>query len=867
MSTDSPANDQSRKLRPSHYMRARRPYLYSDSKRVGQTTLTREVLSHHLETLTNQKDEATFEKFAHRLVQKFIAPNLRPQTGPAGGGDGKTDAETYPVAESISLRWYVHDPAPAGERWAFAFSAKKEWRDKVKSDVAAISGTGRGYPRIYFVTNQYAAAGKSAAAQDALEQEHGIPVTILDRTWLLDCVFDQDSLDIAIETLGVGAPTDNFVDQPGPEDLKRLAELDRLEKVIGDGAHYNGTPHALVEDCHSAALLSRGLEKPRVETEGRFQRALCLARQHKLPKLELAINYDWAWTYFFWFEDFVELNSKYDDVEKLAISSDSADDLERASNLLSLLRASVAHGEIASADAKLEKRTADLLSALEQLQADKSRPNNALHAQALALLTRLTERKQTIGDDEGAADDLWDEFRSVIEASDGLGTFPFEQIADALTEVGQFVAESPAFDKLFETITDKTAARRTEGEAARRNTTRGFQKLEKGFTYDAIRWFGRAVGLLVKAEYEDELIKALVGLSLAFEKAGLYWAARNYAIAALAHQFSALERTGSLAQVNPALLSRWFSTEVQTGRIPYILYSYYLWLMVSSARATDDQKGEILFDQQLDHSAFLGALLIKTPVEQLHGVAKLPDALERLGLLQSRIALLFLMGQEDILRTEWSVPSEETTEGYLQFFDHLAEFGEKNIYPQQPDYMFEDQTCIKSRILGCGIEISCSNNITSISIGEAILGALESLLATSLNHRILPQLDRLHIRIEPYDAIESIQLDFSSSEGETIGIIKHAPRLPHKNIQNPSWFSNWLFDAVVQIFFQFAAPENVNEWTKEVLEAERGFCRSLTFSNVPSAMDLIIGNDRMPMSIDEWIVEDDIAYSVLRKTG
>jgi hypothetical protein len=46
----------------------------------------------------------------------------------------------------------------------------------------------------------------------------------------------------------------------------------------------------------------------------------------------------------------------------------------------------------------------------------------------------------------------------------------------------------------------------------------------------------------------------------------------------------------------------------------------------------------------------------------------LPDAFERLGLHHSRTALLFLMGREDVLRMEGSVPREKTAEGYLEFF-------------------------------------------------------------------------------------------------------------------------------------------------------------------------------------------------------
>jgi hypothetical protein len=90
-------------------MRKRRPHLFSDSTTTTERTVTRDVFSYHLETLTSQKDEGKFEDFARGLAEKFISPNLRPQTGPLGGGDGKTDSETYPVAAEVASRWYVPD--------------------------------------------------------------------------------------------------------------------------------------------------------------------------------------------------------------------------------------------------------------------------------------------------------------------------------------------------------------------------------------------------------------------------------------------------------------------------------------------------------------------------------------------------------------------------------------------------------------------------------------------------------------------------------------------------------------------------------------------------------------------------------------
>jgi hypothetical protein len=93
-------------VRPSEYMKQRRPYLFSDSEVISTPTPSREILDHYLESLTNRKEENEFEHFCRRLAEKELCPNLRPQTGPSGGGDSKVDSETYPVSSEISLRWY-----------------------------------------------------------------------------------------------------------------------------------------------------------------------------------------------------------------------------------------------------------------------------------------------------------------------------------------------------------------------------------------------------------------------------------------------------------------------------------------------------------------------------------------------------------------------------------------------------------------------------------------------------------------------------------------------------------------------------------------------------------------------------------------
>lgn len=843
-------------------MRERRPYLYSDSKKTRSFSLTKEVLSHHLDTLTHQKGETEFENFALALAQKFISPNIRPQTGPTGGGDGKTDAENFQVSQDIALRWYTTDLAAATERWAFAFSAKKKWRDKVRSDVREIVGTGRGYQMIFFITNQFAPSRKSAEVQDALVEEHGVPVTILDRTWILDHVFGRDSVDIAVDVLGVG--TAEEVDAPGPEDRRRLAELAALERDIADGTKYVDAPHALIEDCAAAAVLARSVEKPREDVDGRFMRAVRLARQHEFPKLELAAVYQWAWTSFFWFDDPAALNTQYDDVQSLALQSDAADDLERLTNLIPLLRKSVAAGALKPEDAKLEQRCATLKAALSVLRADAVRPNNALHAHALVLIVELTERAyvREISED---LDSVWDEFREVIEKSDGLGTFPFESIADLLTQLGEVIPESAAFDRLYEVLTDKLSVRKSEGEAAERNSTRGFQKLQKGLPYEAIRWFGRSVGLLIKEEYEVELIRALIGSSIAYQMAGLHWASRNYALAAASQQFSAFWRTGSIAEVNPATMTRLFESELKLGRIPYILFAYQLGAIVSQARATTPDRQEHLSKKRIDQSNWLATLLIKTPHAALSTISRFPDVLDRLSLHEARLPLLFLMGREDVLRAEGWLSPRVTQEEYLKYFESMAKFAQVHLAGIEPDYLTDVRAVLRSRVLGCEVVVSCANNLNSIAVGEGILGALESLLATSLDFRMLPHSDRLSLRVDPVDGAPlRPTLEFTEEDGATVGIVTHPPKFDFATREDAISFPEWLNDAVVDVLSHLATPSDIEDWAARVLGEENAFSRALLFSNVPNQTSLLHNDGTARLSIEDWQEVGDTAYEITR---
>ena len=104
---------ESGKFDPVEYMRRTRPEHFSDSVVTREPAIDPDYFEYHLESLTSRSQEIQFENFARRLAEVEICPNLRPQTGPTGGGDSKTDSSTYPVAQELADRTYWGTPVQA----------------------------------------------------------------------------------------------------------------------------------------------------------------------------------------------------------------------------------------------------------------------------------------------------------------------------------------------------------------------------------------------------------------------------------------------------------------------------------------------------------------------------------------------------------------------------------------------------------------------------------------------------------------------------------------------------------------------------------------------------------------------------------
>ena len=155
--------------------------------------------------MTSRNQETEFAYFARRLAQKEICPNLRPQTGPIGGGNSKVDSETIPVSSDVADVWVGGQSGGSESEVGFRLGAKEDWKTKVAQDVEKIASINRGYTPIYFITNQFARDKSRADSEDTLTQKFSIQVVILDRTWITKVVLEKGREELAIEALHINS--------------------------------------------------------------------------------------------------------------------------------------------------------------------------------------------------------------------------------------------------------------------------------------------------------------------------------------------------------------------------------------------------------------------------------------------------------------------------------------------------------------------------------------------------------------------------------------------------------------------------------------------------------------------------------------
>lgn len=837
--------EQDKVIMPSEFMRQLRPELYSDTKGATSYLLDATTLEYHLESITSRNQTHDFEIFCRKLCERTICPNLKPATGPEGGGDSKADSETYPVADEIATLTFVGEANAGQERWAFAFSAKKKWAQKVRDDVIGIVNTQRGYRKIFCVTAQFAPAKTRARIEDELSTEHGLVITILDRSWIVDQIISHDRKDIAFNYLSAGQEIFDDL-RLGPSDYSRTQQLEDIEKALNNPDFYAGMELQRVTEALVAAKLSRNLERPRTETDGRFARAIRFASQDGTYRQHLLAIYESIWTNFWWFDDVTHLNNNYDTFESLVIENEHALNLELLCNLAQLLFNTVLLHHLTIDEAQLSVRVSRLKKTLLTIADDKSRPNNALEAKTSLLVIQVNEA--LLGNNHQDLSSLWLHFSEVVNEANGLGEYSFDRLTSLIEAFGKVAGNNTAYATLVDDVSDSVTKRTGEAQGAlvllKRAQQLGFED-----NFEMIRLLGKAAPQLTKKEYIEQLIESVQLLSLAYRSAGLLWAARASCCFSIASIFIDSEENSNLPAVIVPTLLLSGTIALELRHLPDFLEAVRLVRGCAISLPLDDASKNLVAERLQDQDWILASQLLHFTQDELEQVRSLPDVLEMLGLNRSRNSLLFALGHEGMLRTEGSIPDSESPEKVAEFFTLLAS-QPATLNMTTPAILngFSNEPFV-SKVQGMRVIVHHLHSENSILVAEAIIGTIEALFATVLALEVAAHTEKFTVSIEE---IKEIRVPDFKIDRETMNAtIQWPENLSPSTHGRQEEIQRALISLAAEIFASTCAVTNLRETVDYLLINESVFDRV--------AMILFAGNSRQRVykqnisRLDEWL--------------
>ena len=713
-----------KQFKPSEFYRKQRPENFSDSYQKEENKLTLELLSFELDKITTNQKHDLFENLCVKLAWALIAPNLIPQTWPTGWWDGKTDSETHPVSENISIKWF-HSKTwwDNNERWAIAISAKKDWKSKLKKDVTGIINSWRGYTKIFFLSNQTPSSKLMKETQDSLKKEYWVDVIILNWKWVLDNIFKNGFINIAVKELNLDESykTTQIL---WANDAERVKILEDLEEKIKNPDRYLDYDYQIVIDAINAANISRHLELPKDTTTGRYERAKRLNKKFWSLKLDLQILYQLAWTYYMYFDDYLGFITEYKEFCELILRNwCDADDLEFYSTLTHLLITLSVQVDI-SDSCNVNECIINYISILERYIDDTNKNTNHFIAKAHKLIHLLTEWIRNKWD----VSEYLKQIGELFKESQSYMKFPFWMFKQEIEVLWNVLLDSAEYDILINIVSEIDAKRNNEISSWVVLLERGIQKIDGEKYKDGVIFLWRTIRRLAKEESDYELYYALLYLSVWYKELGLHWASYNALISALHIKIQIFKKWDKISKSILVLIKEIIDFEIIMGRFPSVLSWYELYLIFSSHTDDESKDDREAYIHKID--AFLSVMIANADFNELSQVLNLSTIFEKLGLEITKDTYKYILWWiESIDQTYISALwwEEKVHDFFIQIRNQplKAQF----LWPINIG-LWKGKFQLSTKILGTNIKIKFQENILHV---EALLAFMEWLLATSFD--------------------------------------------------------------------------------------------------------------------------------------
>ena len=714
--------------------RQNRPEKFSDSKVVRKAELTKEVFQYQMDRLSNDMKQDQFENLTRSLALRFVTPNLIPQTGPTGGGDGKTDSETHPVADEIAEKWYVADRGcRRNEKWAIAISCREDWEEKVKKDVANIVKLNRGFTKILFFSNRLIKSRDSKGCEDVLEKKYGIPVTIFSQNWFVDRVFQDKCVNIAVKELGL---SDNYVEtiEVGPNDLRRKKRLDEIEEIVLKRELGDGFDTEYIDLLLETAILSRELELAPSVIRGRFVRAEESCKRYGTAPQLYEIIYQQGWTEFYWLENPLGTMGYLLKLKPLLDEEVNVTRIEKYITLYNVMENAQVSGLFDDEESlKLERNYQNEL--LEKLENDLSHRSSHLYLEFSLLEQQLIYGSR----EEDSINRVLAQMTFVLQEATSHIDIPFESLCKIVEIAGAFIDNNEVYENLIDMLSETLSKREQDITAAEVQMNRGLQNLEKGNTVQAIRHLGQCVDLFSKESTKADYVRACGFLGMAFMNQDLLYAAKVMFVKSVAMLLHDVELSGNPDHLIITILSQLCGVGLRSGRILDFLLPLELRDII--ARFNPDFEDECFWQHRGEDETLLAVRLLSGDVsESKYG--KLPAIFERKGLQVPKDVLLFRLGYKDLISNVF----EEVIKADDNWMETLRKRTDDDFF-LFANTIADKETYLETVVKGCRIVADFKSDCQLQVYAELLLAFIESLFATATFKDFMFTTPNIHFRL------------------------------------------------------------------------------------------------------------------------
>lgn len=814
------------------YYRRLRSNLFSDTEVVYETKLTPELFDLKLQQLSQDKKQSEFENFVLGLATRLVTPNIKPQTGPDGGGDGKVDGETYPVDKAISDKWWVSEGNTGDHKWAIAISVQKNWKSKIEGDVKKAVETGRGYTKVIFFSSQKIKSSKRQEVEDELSKQYGVAVSIFDGKWCSFAVFEQGCYDVATEKLNFSEEYRRKTVKEGSNDKRRKEELEKLENdLLSRQVESLDTDY--VDDLLRSCLLSRGLERPRMETEGRFNRAQREAEAHGSSVQRFNITYHHAWTSFFWFHDVNAMYADYLKLKEYANMHTTVHTIELTTNILTNLENAAGVGLFDSE--RFRKEVQDLKTIKERKDL----------SQASRLFLELFFSEHRLLQMIHCAQDPTSELKKLAELIKASANYPdicFDAQITIVEVIGRMIDDNEEYEKLIDDISEISSQRKSEVEGAIIHFNRAQTLIDKQQYKPVVKHLGHCVHAFLKEGYETELVKTYGYMGIALYNLELPYSAKAYLVKAASILVKEFFTKGTISHLLITVLWKLCEIELMTGRlVMYLNWRELLFVIAHNGQEIESKEfveKDVLFDGGWACHFATADLTRKT-------ISFLPDIFARCDMPISENYLKYALGyQESVDKKFVNLITDDWGKLLKQQPIHKQFLNSLNIAE-------EGQNTISTLVKGCRFTVRYENSIKSQLVSETFLATVETLLATFDTLELVVMSQEIQVEIVPTDG----QSELERGENGT----KYIFRVNYDTLDGETYWRCFAFFMAHFMSLNTMSNEGVKDLIAQRHEKEKIMDRIIALLELNNAVYNVLG-DKFKYSICQWKNANDKTY-------